>query len=267
MALDSHVVRQPRLSGIVITKNEARNLEACLASMSFCDEIIVVDSGSTDGTQDIARRCGARLIEREWPGYGPQKEFARTQATGEWILSLDADERITPQLRTEIEAAIADPAADAYEMPRLSTFLGREMRHSGWWPDHCLRLFRKAAGSFSTDLVHESAKTQASIARFQGHIEHHPIRDLTTLIRKIDQYSALGGRMTAAGNKPVSALTPLLRGGFAFFKTYVLKRGFLDGTEGLLNAAAHSQTVFWKYARAWEARRSPQADRPESNES
>lgn len=245
----------PGLSGIVITKNEARNLEACLESLRFCEEILVVDSGSTDGTQEIARRRGARLIEREWPGYGPQKEFARQAAKGEWVLSLDADERVTTALRDEIKKALADPSAEAYEMPRLSTFLGREMRHSGWWPDYCLRLFRRDSVHFSSDLVHESAKTERKVGRLVAHLEHHPVRDLDGLIRKIDGYSALGARMLAERSRPVGPMTPLARGSFAFLKTYVLKRGFLDGPEGLINAAAHAQTVFWKYARAWEIQR------------
>ena len=258
---------RPRLSGIVITKNEAHNLDSCLESLSFCDEIVVVDSGSTDGTQEIAQHHGAKLIERDWPGYGPQKEFARQEARGEWVLSLDADERVTPSLREEILAALASPAADAYEMPRLSTFLGREMRHSGWWPDYCLRLFRKEAAAFSLSLVHEGVVTSHAVARLKAPILHHPVRSLGELLRKVDGYSTLGARDVVAKGRSIGAGTALTRGAFAFFKTYVLKRGFLDGPEGLINAATHAQTVFWKYAKAWEAQRagpSDQADRIDS---
>ena len=245
-----------RLSGIVITKNEAHNLHACLESLSFCDEIVVVDSGSTDGTQEIARHHGARLIERDWPGYGPQKEFARREARGEWVLSLDADERVTPALREEILAALASPAFDAYEMPRLSTFLGRPMRHSGWWPDYCLRLFRKDVGSFPDVLVHESVKTSAAVGRFAGHIDHHTVQSLDDLFRKSDQYSTLGAQMVLKRGRRVRITTPVLRSMATFLKMYVLKRGFLDGPEGFFNACVQSQTVFWKYGKAWAAQRS-----------
>lgn len=239
-----------RLSAIIITKNEAENLADCLDSLAFCDEIVVVDSGSTDGTLDIARSSGARIIEREWPGFGPQKEFARQQAHGEWVLSLDADERVPPALRAEIEAALATPSADAYAMPRLSTFLGRPMRHSGWWPDYCLRLFRKDSARFSLDPVHESVKTDRPVARLTSHIEHHPVRRIEDLMRKMDSYSTLGAKTVVARGRHVSALTPWLHAAGAFVGTYLLKCGFLDGPEGLLNARVHARTVFWKYSKA-----------------
>ena len=257
---------RPQLSAVVITKDEAHNLHDCLESLLFCDEIVVVDSGSTDGTQDIARRHGARLIERKWPGYGPQKEFARREAAGDWILSLDADERITPILRAEILEALASPAVDGFEMPRLSTFLGREMRHSGWWPDYCLRIFRKDAAHFSSDLVHERVRIGGQVARLAGHIEHHPVRSLEDVVRKIDTYSTLGARILTSRNRSVGATTPVIRAAASFVKTYVLKRGFLDGAEGLINASVHAQTVFWKYTKAWAARRSAEASQRESRD-
>lgn len=255
MAERQAVPSRPRLSGIVITRNEAGNLDACLQSLSFCDEIVVVDSGSTDGSQEIVRRHGARLIERDWPGFGPQKEFARQEAAGEWILSIDADERVTPALRQEIETALAAPAADAYELPVLSTVLGREMWHSGYWPDYHLRLFRKDVAQFSLSEVHEGVVTDRPVLRLKEPLKHHPVRRLADLLRKVDSYSTLGARTVVAKGRPVGPSQALTRGAFAFFKTYVLKRGFLDGAEGLMNAAAHSQTVFWKYAKAWEAQR------------
>jgi len=257
---------RPRLSGIVITRNEARNLHACLESLAFCDEIIVVDSGSTDGTQDIARRHGARLIERDWPGFGPQKEFARQEAAGEWVLSIDADERVTPALKAEIEAVLAAPGADAYELPVLSTVLGREMWHSGYWPDYHLRLFRKDVAQFSPSEVHEGVVTQRPVLRLKEPLAHHPVRRLADLLRKVESYSTLGAKAVVAKGRRIGPAGALTRGAFAFFKTYVLKRGFLDGPEGLMNAAAHSQTVFWKYAKAWEAQRKNSADQSDSSD-
>ena len=145
-----------RLSAIVITKNEARNIEACLDSLAFCDQCIVVDGGSEDGTANLARAKGASVtIAQEWRGFGPQKNLALSLATGEWVLSVDADERVSPELAAEIRRAVTEGLADAYEMPRLSTFCGRPMRHSGWYPDYVLRLFRRGRARFSDDLVHE----------------------------------------------------------------------------------------------------------------
>lgn len=241
-----------RLSAVVITKNESDVIRDCLQSLRFCDETIVVDSGSSDDTVEIARSMGARVIERGWPGYGPQKEFARQQAKGDWVLSLDADERVSTALRTEIEALLATPklAFDALEMPRLSTFCGRPMRYSGWWPDRIVRLFRRDAAFFSDDIVHERVVASGMIGRLDNHIEHHPIREISHALRRMDVYSSLGAEKLLVKGKRPGLLTAWTHASYAFVSTYVLKRGFLDGQEGLLNAFIHAQTVFWKYAKA-----------------
>src|ERR1700730_374560 len=145
----------PRLSAIVITKNEAGNIADCLDGLAFCDERIVVDSGSDDGTVDIAGRKGARVVTREWQGFGPQKNFALSLATGDWVLSIDADERVTPELAAAIKAAVAGSRAGGLELPRVSSFCGRQMRHSGWYPDYVLRLFRRGKARFDGAVVHE----------------------------------------------------------------------------------------------------------------
>ena len=179
------------------------------------------------------------------------------------MLSLDADERVPPALRAEIDAALANPSADAYAMPRLSTFLGRPMRHSGWWPDYCLRLFRKESARFSLDPVHESVKTERPVTRLKSHLEHHPVRRIEDLMRKMEAYSTLGAKTVVARGKRVSALTPVLHAAGAFIGTYVLKRGFLDGKEGLLNARIHARTVYWKYGKARQLQK--QAQRPSTD--
>lgn len=244
-----------RLSAIIITKNEAEVISECIESVQFCDEVVIVDSGSEDETVRIARSMGARVVERGWPGFGPQKEFARNLANGEWVLSIDADERISDALRKEIEAAIAAPNFAAFDMPRLSTFCGRPMRHSGWSPDRILRLFRRDHAHFSDDLVHERVVYDGDMGHLNGVIEHHPIRKLDDAIRRMETYSSLGARKLIDKGRRVSFASGFAHGGFAFLSTYCLKRGVLDGPEGFLNAVIHSQTVFWKYMKAWQLQR------------
>ncbi len=245
-----------RLSAVVITRNEAEMIRGCLESLAFCDEIIVVDSGSDDDTVAIARSLGATVVERDWPGFGPQKEFARSLARGEWVLSIDADERIPHELRQEIELAIANPDPKAYDMPRLSTFLGRPMRHSGWWPDRILRLFRRDSAVFSSDVVHERVVFNGAVGHLQNPIEHHPIRRLEDALRRMETYSSLGAAKLRSEDRRPGPVSGVLHGLFAFVSTYGLKRGFLDGAEGFANACIHAQTVFWKYTKAWMDRRS-----------
>src|SRR5580700_4187329 len=145
----------PQLSAIIITRNEAANIGECLDTLAFCDERIVVDCGSDDGTVEIARGKGARVEHHDWNGFGPQKNFALSLAGGDWVLSLDADERVTPELAAAIAAAMGDAGTDGFELPRISSFCGRPMRHSGWFPDYVLRLFRRGKGRFDDALVHE----------------------------------------------------------------------------------------------------------------
>ncbi len=244
------------ISALIICKNEQTVLGPCIESLGFCEEIIIVDSGSTDSTLEVIaayRSNGSKIkfFHHDWDGFGPQKEFAREQATGEWVLSVDADERVTPALREAILHAISQDGPDAYDMPFLSTFCGREMRHSGWWPDRHLRLFRREKARFSDDVVHEEVVHSGPVGHLDAPMEHHPIRHLDDALRRMQTYSSLGAAKLAARGRKVSFSSGILRGGFAFFSTYVLRRGFLDGREGFLNAAIHSQTVFWKYMKRW----------------
>jgi glycosyltransferase involved in cell wall biosynthesis len=244
----------PRLSAIIITRNEAANIGDCLDSLAFCDERIVVDSGSSDGTLLIAKEKGARVAFHDWKGFGPHKNHALSLAQGDWVLSVDADERVTPELAQAIRTAIETNDADGYEMPRRSTFCGREMRHSGWFPDRVLRLFRRGKARFSDDLVHERVICDGKVARLKAPLLHYPVTRLEDAIRRMDGYSTLGAEKIVASGKPVSFFTGIAHGVFAFLRIYVLRLGFLDGTAGFLLAVANAEGTYYRYMKAWLAR-------------
>jgi glycosyltransferase involved in cell wall biosynthesis len=244
-----------KLSAIIITKNEAANIAACLASVAFCDERIVVDSGSRDATTALATAAGARVLSHEWAGFGPQKNFALAQAQGEWVLSIDADERVPPALAAEIMAKIAAPDADAYEIGRLSTFLGRPMRHSGWFPDYVLRLFRRGTARFTDDLVHERMVSEGRIGRLAALLNHHPVLRLEDAIRRVDSYSSAGANMLAGADRRVSFASGITHGLWSFLRAYVWRLGFLDGREGFLLAVANAEGTYYRYMKAWLLRR------------
>jgi glycosyltransferase involved in cell wall biosynthesis len=243
----------PELSGIVITLNEAANIGACLDSIAFCDERIVVDCGSTDATVEIARQKGARVESKEWQGYGPQKNYALSLASGTWVLSLDADERVTPELAAAIKTAMADPTADGWEFPRLSSFCGRQMRHSGWYPDYVLRLFRRGTASFSDVIVHERVICRGTVKRLGPPLIHHPVLKLEDALSRMDRYSTASAKAIVASGRKVSFMTGIGHGLFSFFKTYVLRAGFLDGAEGFLLAVANAEGSYYRYMKAWLA--------------
>ena len=241
----------PCLSAIIITKNEAGNIADCLDSLSFCDERIVVDSGSDDDTVQIAERKGARVILHDFTGFGAQKNFALSQAQGVWVLSIDADERVTPALADEIKTAVASGEADGYEMPRRSTFCGRAMRHSGWYPDYVLRLFRRESARFSEHIVHERVTCDGKVARLREPILHFPVARLEDALSRIDRYSTAGAEITVSSGKRVSFSTGITHGLYAFFRAYVLRAGFLDGREGFLLAVAIAEGSYYRYMKAW----------------
>jgi glycosyltransferase involved in cell wall biosynthesis len=241
----------PRLSAIVITKNEAGNIADCLATLSFCDERIVVDVGSTDGTIAIAEKLGARVAIREWTGFGAQKNFALSLAEGDWVLSIDADERVTSELAEEIRTAIQKTNIDGYELPRQSSFCGRPMRHSGWFPDYVLRLFRRSRARFTDDLVHERAVCDGPIARLRGALIHYPVLRLEDALSRMDRYSTAGAEMLLASGRRVSFVSGISHGLWAFLRTYIVKAGFLDGREGFLLAVANAEGTYYRYMKAW----------------
>ncbi len=241
-----------RLSAIVITRNEAGNIEACLESLAFCDERIVVDGDSEDATVRLAQAKGARVtVAKEWRGFGPQKNLALSLASGDWVLSVDADERVSDKLAAEIRQAVSQGLADAYEMPRLSTFCGRQMRHSGWYPDYVLRLFRRERARFSDDLVHERVVCDGTIARLKEPLTHHPVERLEDSLSRMDRYSTARAQMIVDSGREVSFFTGILRGWWTFIQTYIIRLGFLDGREGFLLAVANAEGTYYRYMKAW----------------
>jgi glycosyltransferase involved in cell wall biosynthesis len=244
-----------RLSAIIISKNEAANIGACLDSLAFCDERIVVDGGSTDCTVETANAMGARVVSHTFDGFGPQKNYALSLATCDWVLSIDADERVSPALARAIGAAISKGSADAYEMPRLSRFLGRVMRHSGWYPDYVLRLFRRGCAHFSDDLVHERVVCDGVVARIAEPLDHFPVLLLEDAVSRMDRYSTAGAEMLAASAREVSFASGITHGLWSFFRAYVWRLGFLDGREGFLLAVANAEGTYYRYMKAWLAGR------------
>lgn len=247
----------PSLSVIVITRNESARLKACLESVAFAGELVVVDSGSTDDTVAIARSMGARVEQTtDWPGFGPQKNRALDMATGDWIFSIDADERVTPRLRASIETAIAQGRFPAYSVGRRSSYCGQYMKHSGWYPDRVVRLVRRGSGRFSDALVHEALRVQGEIGRLEGDLLHESYADLDAVLDKVNRYSAAGARDLHSRGVTGSFGKALGHGLWAFLRTYVLKRGFLDGRLGLALAISNAETTYYRYLKLWLMQRS-----------
>jgi glycosyltransferase involved in cell wall biosynthesis len=240
--------RQP-FSVVIITKNATTQLAACLESVSFADEIVVIDSGSTDGTAELAVERGARVIQKEWLGFGRQKQFAVAAARHDWVLCLDSDERVSEALRASIQAALATPAARAYTIARCNRFMGRWLRHGEGYPDWSLRLFDRRHARWSDDPVHERVLTDAPVARIKGDLLHDSAETLTTYLAKQNRYTTLAAREALARGKRAGPakllLSPLLR----FIKFYVFRLGFLDGLPGLVHILIGCQNSFAKYAK------------------
>lgn len=240
------------LSVTVITKNEARNIQDCLRSVAFADEWVVVDSGSTDDTVALARALGAQAVtSADWQGFGVQKNRALALASSDWVLSLDADERVTPQLQAAIRAAMAAPAFDVYCFPRLSSYCGQQMRHSGWYPDRVTRLFRRGCGEFSADLVHERLLATGPVGVLEGDLLHESFRDFEAVLDKVNRYSTAGAENLLAKGRRASLGKAIGRGLWAFIRSYVLRRGFLDGRMGLVLAISNAEGTYYRYLKLW----------------
>jgi glycosyltransferase involved in cell wall biosynthesis len=248
-----------RVSVTIITQNEAARLPAALASVAWADEIVVVDSGSTDGTADVARRVTERVTVTDWPGYAQQKNRAAALASHDWILSLDADERVSPELAAEIRALLsagAEPPARAYRIPRVTRAFGRDLRATDWYPDWQLRLYDRRAGRWDeTRRVHESVRVEGPVGRLAGEILHDGYRGLSAHLATIDRYTTLAADDWAAQGRDASFLQLLAHPPLAFLRNYVLRRGFTAGAAGLEISAMNSWYVFLKHAKLWERRR------------
>lgn len=240
------------LSVIVITCNESARLRACLESVAFAGEVVVLDSGSTDDTVAIARSMGARVSQSaDWPGFGPQKNRALDLATGTWVLSIDADERVTARLREQIEAAVAGGKFDAYSVGRRSSYCGQYMNHSGWYPDRVLRLIRRGSARFSNALVHEALQFHGPIGRLEGELLHESYPDLESVLDKVNRYSTAGAQALHHEGVKGSLGKALAHGLWAFVRTYLLKRGFLDGRLGLALAISNAEGTYYRYLKLW----------------
>ncbi len=242
----------PRLTVTVIARDESGHIGAALDSVSWADEIVVVDSGSTDGTAALARERTGRVLVREWAGYSAQKNFAAAQASHDWILSLDADERVTPRLAAEIRRLLAgDPSARGYRMPRVSFYLGKWIRTTDWYPDHQLRLYDRRAGAWA-GAVHEGVEIAGPVGRLRGEIQHFPYRDIAEHLETIGRYSTLAARQMHDRGRRAGLAGLAARPLGAFLRNYVARGGWRDGPEGLVISALNSYYVFLKFAKLWE---------------
>jgi glycosyltransferase involved in cell wall biosynthesis len=248
--------RMAKLSLVVVTLNEEANIEDCLRSADFADEIVVVDSRSSDRTVELARKFTDKVFVADFEGYGRIKGEAVNKASGEWIFSLDADERVSPELAREIQEVIdRDDGCAGYLVRRKTYFLGRWMTHGGWHPDYVLRLFRKDAGGFDNALVHESVRVRGRVKRLESDLVHYSDRDLAHYLWKLDRFTSLSAQSLFDEGRKAGVRDLLLRPPFLFVKMYVFKRGFLDGMHGLVLALLSSFHVLLKYVKLWEKRR------------
>ncbi len=246
----------PRLSVTIVARDEAARIGDCIDRVSWADEIIVLDSGSTDGTQDICRARGATVVEASWEGYAAQKNTAIEKARHPWVLSLDADEMVSDALGEQIRAVLrADGPADGFRIPRKNIFFGKWLRHGDHWPDHQVRLFRKGLGQFKSKAVHESVEVSGQVSELTEPLEHHSYRDFREFFDRQVRYAALAAEeLHARGQSPAISdfiFRPLWR----FVKGYFIKAGWRDGREGFIVSAGYAYYVFMRAAFLWESRR------------
>jgi len=239
------------LSVIIIAKDAEATMRRCLESVAWADEIVVVECGSDDRTAEICRELGAKVYQTpDWPGFGPQKNRALERATGDWLFSLDADEWVTPGLRDEIRSAIAGgDGTVAFRIPRRSSFCGRFMRHSGWWPDYVVRVFKRGNGRFSPDAVHERVIVEGRIGSLRECIMHEAITDLDQMLSKMNRYSSTSAAELHKQGRRGSFISALFHGGWAFVRTYFLRLGFLDGREGFMLAVANAEGAYYRHLK------------------
>jgi glycosyltransferase involved in cell wall biosynthesis len=241
------------VTATIITFNEAANIQAALESLSWADELIVVDSQSTDDTVAIARRFTDKVIVRPWPGYIAQKNFAAEQATHDWIFSLDADERVTPELAAEVKSLLASgPKAAGYRVPRVTFHLGRWMRSTDWYPDYQLRFYDRRRARWSGKHVHESVKADGPVEDLRGELQHYAYRDLAHHFQTMDRYTTLAARQMFEEGRRAGFFDLMVHPPAAFLRNYVLRGGFRDGVPGLIVSAMNARYVGLKFAKLWE---------------
>jgi glycosyltransferase involved in cell wall biosynthesis len=246
-----------KISATVITLNEERHLGDALDSLSWADEIVVVDSGSTDRTVEVARRYTDRVVEADWPGYAAQKNRAAGEASHDWVFSLDADERVTPELRSAIERVRdSGPTADGYRVARRAWYVDRWVRHGGWYPDWQTRLYDRRKAKFEGEFVHESVRVAGAVATLSGDLLHYTVESLSDHHRRLDRYTTLAAEQLAAHGRRFSASRAILQPPLTFVQTYVLKQGFRDGAAGLAIAGFAAYYVFLRQVKLWERTRS-----------
>ncbi len=242
----------PKLAVTVIARDEAAHIAACLASVAWADEVVVVDSGSTDGTPDLARAAGARVVVRDWPGYGAQKNAAAALASFDWILSVDADERVPPGLADEIRSVLSTaPPQAGFRIPRVTWHLGRWIRTTDWYPDYQLRLYDRRRARWSERRVHESVQAEGAVGQLRHELEHYAYRDLSHHVETMNRYTTLAAEQMFADGRRASWVDLAVQPPAAFLRNYLLRRGVLDGAAGLVISAMNASYVLLKFAKLW----------------
>lgn len=231
-----------KLSVVIITKNEEENIEDAVRSASFADEVLILDSGSTDQTCNIAETLGARVVYQEWMGFGRQKNMAVTLASHDWVFVLDSDERITEALKEELLALLQDPEKDGYYVARLNNFWGKDIKTCGLYPDYSIRFFDRTKGKFSDDTVHESVQLQSKAGYLKNHLLHLAYKSIDEFITKQNRYSTLHHKKN---NRVKAIFNPY----WTFFKLFIVKKGFLDGWDGFIISKLYTQYTFWKHIK------------------
>ncbi len=243
------------VSVTIITKNEQQNIERCLESVQWADEIVVFDNHSTDNTREICQKLGCRIIETEWLGFGPVKRLAVDAASNDWIFSIDADEQVSDQLKARILNIMKNPQLNGYRIKRVSYYLGKQIRHCGWDRDYQLRMFNRKFGNFNEKLVHESVNIAGKVGRIEESLYHYTYPTIQSHIEKMTRYSKLGTDQLTEKGKSSSIFMALLRGLAKFLKMYLLQRGFLDGKIGFVLCYNSAFGVYLKYLQLWEKNR------------
>ncbi len=243
------------LSVIIITKNEADCIRHCLESVRFADEIIILDSGSDDNTVALCKEFTDQVFSTNWQGFGIQKQRALDKATHEWVLSIDADEVVSPALQKEIKQAMETVAIKGFEIPRLSRYCGKIIKHGGWYPDYVLRLFKRRKGRFTNDLVHECVIVDGLVKQLTEPLEHDAFVNPDEVLHKINTYSSLGARKLYQQGKRTTLTRAIFKGLWTFIRTYLLKMAILEGRQGLMLAISNAEGTYYKYLKLLDLQR------------